>query len=41
MGQGSPLFIDVTWHAAGNPGDAERPNSSMAVASAASNYAGW
>ncbi|CAG0897498.1 unnamed protein product [Darwinula stevensoni] len=34
-----PLFIDVTWHPAGNPaGDSE--TSSMSIASAALNYSG-
>lgn len=39
MAQGSPLFCDMTWHAAGNPGgDCE--TSSITVASAALNYCG-
>ena len=39
MAQGGPLFIDVTWHPAGNPaGDSE--TSSMAIASSALNYCG-
>lgn len=39
MGMGSPLFIDVTWHPAGNPaGDSE--TSSMMIAHSALNYVG-
>ena len=39
LGAGGPLFIDVTWHPAGNPaGDSE--TSSMSIASAALNYSG-
>ena len=39
MAEGGPLFIDVTWHPAGNPaGDSE--TSSMAIASSALNYCG-
>ena len=39
MGMGQPLFIDVTWHPAGNPsGDTE--TSSMMIAHSALNYVG-
>ncbi len=37
MFSGGPLFCDVTWHPAGNPGG-ESETSSMAIASAALNY---
>lgn len=37
MFSGGPLFCDVTWHAAGNPGG-DQETSSMAIASAALNY---
>ncbi|XP_054995492.1 methylenetetrahydrofolate reductase (NADPH) isoform X2 [Sorex araneus] len=39
MGAGGPLFIDVTWHPAGDPGS-DKDTASMAVASAAVNYCG-
>nr|KAF6379459.1 methylenetetrahydrofolate reductase [Myotis myotis] len=39
MGAGGPLFIDVTWHPAGDPGS-DKETSSMAIASAAVNYCG-
>ncbi len=39
MFNGQPLFCDVTWHAAGNPGG-ESETSSITVASAAANYCG-
>lgn len=39
MGAGNPLFVDVTWHPAGNPaGDSE--TSSTMIAQAALNYVG-
>ena len=39
MGMGKPLFVDVTWHPAGNPsGDSE--TSSMMIAHSALNYVG-
>jgi len=39
MGAGQPLFIDITWHPAGNPaGDSE--TSSMMIAHSALNYIG-
>eukprot|EP00095_Tigriopus_kingsejongensis_P011923 snap_masked-scaffold507_size152468-processed-gene-0.27 protein:Tk11923 transcript:snap_masked-scaffold507_size152468-processed-gene-0.27-mRNA-1 annotation:"hypothetical protein DAPPUDRAFT_301720" len=39
MGGGQPLFVDVTWHPAGNPaGDTE--TSSMMIAHSALNYVG-
>lgn len=37
MGSGGPLFCDITWHAAGNPGGNEE-TSSMAIANAALNF---
>ena len=37
MFAGGPLFCDVTWHPAGNPGG-DQETSSMAIASAALNY---
>eukprot|EP00731_Ephydatia_muelleri_P015525 Em0008g1245a len=39
MFSGGPLFCDVTWHPAGNPGG-DQGTSSMAIASAALNYCG-
>ncbi|XP_055966914.1 methylenetetrahydrofolate reductase (NADPH) [Sorex fumeus] len=39
MGAGGPLFIDVTWHPAGDPGS-DKDTASMAIASAAVNYCG-
>ena len=39
MGQGRPLFCDVTWHSAGNPGS-DLPTSSTTIASAMLNYSG-
>ncbi|XP_054435714.1 methylenetetrahydrofolate reductase (NADPH) isoform X2 [Pteronotus mesoamericanus] len=39
MGAGRPLFIDVTWHPAGDPGS-DKETSSMMIASAAVNYCG-
>lgn len=36
---GCPLFCDITWHAAGDPGG-ERETSSMTMAGAALNYCG-
>lgn len=39
MGHGRPLFVDITWHPAGNPaGDTE--TSSMMIAHSALNYVG-
>ena len=39
MGMGHPLFVDITWHPAGNPaGDTE--TSSMMIAHSALNYVG-
>lgn len=37
MFSGGPLFCDVTWHPAGNPGG-DQETSSMTIASAALNY---
>ena len=39
MGGAGAMFIDVTWHPAGNPAG-EGETSSMAIASAALNYCG-
>ncbi|KAM9299174.1 methylenetetrahydrofolate reductase (NADPH) [Gastrophryne carolinensis] len=39
MGAGGPLFIDVTWHPAGEPGS-DKETSSMVIASTAVNYCG-
>ena len=39
MGSGGPLFIDVTWHPAGDPGS-DKETSSMTIASTAVNYCG-
>ncbi|KAE8591852.1 hypothetical protein XENTR_v10018592 [Xenopus tropicalis] len=39
MGSGGPLFIDVTWHPAGDPGS-DKETSSMVIASAAVNFCG-
>ncbi|XP_077787041.1 methylenetetrahydrofolate reductase (NADPH)-like [Podarcis muralis] len=39
MGAGGPLFIDVTWHPAGDPGS-DKETSSMVMASTALNYCG-
>ena len=39
MGQGKPLFCDVTWHPAGDPGS-NKPTSSTTIASAMLNYSG-
>ncbi|KAM5248714.1 methylenetetrahydrofolate reductase (NADPH) [Ctenodactylus gundi] len=39
MAAGSPLFIDVTWHPAGDPGS-DKETSSMKIASTAVNYCG-
>ena len=34
---GDPFFADITWHAAGNPGQ-DRPTSSITIAGVALNY---
>ncbi|XP_058017228.1 methylenetetrahydrofolate reductase (NADPH) [Ahaetulla prasina] len=39
MGAGGPLFIDVTWHPAGDPGS-DKETSSMMMATTALNYCG-
>ncbi|XP_043931178.1 methylenetetrahydrofolate reductase [Protopterus annectens] len=39
MGTGGPLFIDVTWHPAGDPGS-DKETSSMMIANTAVNYCG-
>ncbi|KAM4563787.1 methylenetetrahydrofolate reductase (NADPH) [Odontesthes bonariensis] len=39
MGSGGPLFIDITWHPAGDPGS-DKETSSMRIASTAVNFCG-
>ncbi|MEJ1272427.1 methylenetetrahydrofolate reductase [Cricetulus griseus] len=39
MAAGGPLFLDVTWHPAGDPGS-DKETSSMMIASTAVNYCG-
>ncbi|XP_037772828.1 methylenetetrahydrofolate reductase-like [Penaeus monodon] len=39
MREGDPLFCDITWHPAGNPGG-DTETSSMTIAGAALNYSG-
>lgn len=39
MAQGGPLFCDITWHPAGDPG-ADKETSSITVCAAALNYCG-
>ncbi|XP_068094851.1 methylenetetrahydrofolate reductase (NADPH) [Hyperolius riggenbachi] len=39
LGAGGPLFIDVTWHPAGDPGS-DKETSSMVIASTAVNFCG-
>lgn len=39
MGSGGPLFIDITWHPAGDPGS-DKETSSMMIASTSVNYCG-
>ncbi|XP_076212212.1 methylenetetrahydrofolate reductase (NADPH) isoform X2 [Aptenodytes patagonicus] len=39
MGAGGPLFVDVTWHPAGDPGS-DKETSSMIIANTAVNYCG-
>lgn len=39
MGSGGPLFIDITWHPAGDPGS-DKETSSIMIASTAVNYCG-
>lgn len=39
MGAGGPMFIDITWHPAGDPGS-DKETSSMMIASTAVNYCG-
>lgn len=40
MGGGKPLFCDITWHPAGDPGNLEKPTSSMCMASTMLNFCG-
>jgi methylenetetrahydrofolate reductase (NADPH) len=37
MGEGGPLFVDITWHPAGDPGS-EKPTSSSSIAGSCLNY---
>ena len=39
MGQGKPLFCDVTWHPAGDPAS-DKPTSSITIAGTMLNYCG-
>ncbi|KAK2143946.1 hypothetical protein LSH36_798g01041 [Paralvinella palmiformis] len=39
MGQGKPLFCDVTWHPAGDP-SSDKPTSSITIAGTMLNYCG-
>lgn len=39
MGSGGPLFIDITWHPAGDPGS-DKETSSLMIASTSVNYCG-
>lgn len=39
MGRGHPLFCDITWHPAGDPGS-DKPTSSITIANAMLNYSG-
>lgn len=39
MGEGGPLFIDITWHPAGDPGG-DKITSSTKIAGTALNYCG-
>ena len=39
MAQGKPLFIDITWHPAGDP-TGDRETSSVTIASTALNFCG-
>ncbi|KAI8500450.1 hypothetical protein Bbelb_220160 [Branchiostoma belcheri] len=40
MVQGGPMFMDITWHPAGDPGNSDKETSSMSIACAALNYVG-
>ncbi|KAH3828629.1 methylenetetrahydrofolate reductase-like [Dreissena polymorpha] len=40
MGAGKPLFCDITWHPAGDPGNVSKPTSSLCMASTMLNYCG-
>ena len=39
MGRGEPLFCDITWHPAGDPGS-DKPTSSTVIAGTMLNYCG-
>ena len=39
MAMARPLFCDITWHPAGDPG-ADKPSSTMAIANVMLNYCG-
>lgn len=40
MNRGGPLFCDITWHPAGDPGNTEKPTSSTCMAGTMLNYCG-
>ncbi|XP_035828034.1 methylenetetrahydrofolate reductase [Aplysia californica] len=40
LAAGGPLFCDMTWHPAGNPGNTEKPTSSTCIAGTMLNYCG-
>ncbi|XP_059172840.1 methylenetetrahydrofolate reductase (NADPH)-like [Physella acuta] len=40
LAEGSPLFCDMTWHPAGDPGNTEKPTSSTCIAGTMLNYCG-
>ena len=40
MNEGNPLFCDITWHPAGDPGNTEKPTSSTCMAATMVNYCG-
>jgi len=40
MNQGGPLFCDITWHPAGDPGNTMKPTSSTCMAGSMLNFCG-
>ncbi|KAK6177251.1 hypothetical protein SNE40_015386 [Patella caerulea] len=40
MARGKPLFCDITWHPAGDPGNTEKPTSSTCISGTMVNYCG-
>lgn len=40
MSEGGPMFCDITWHPAGDPGNTEKPTSSTCMAATMLNYCG-